>query len=111
MIIKFVLDNGVQLFFKKEMLTIADFLIPLNFDLGATSTEHLLIRIASSLPFLWIGLSMSVRRAANAKLPPEMGLLFVLPYINLMLMLALKLIPDRNKKWGLVKEPLNESNL
>lgn len=108
MFIKFCLDNGIQMFFEKDLLTVLHFLLPFKFDLGAMSTEHLLTKVILSLPFLWIGLAMSVRRAVNAKLPPHLGLLFVLPFINVLLMIVLSLIPDRNKDWGLIKEGLNE---
>ncbi len=35
-----------------------------------------------TLPFFWIGVSMSVRRAADAGLPPFLGLGFAIPGVN-----------------------------
>jgi hypothetical protein len=42
-----------------------------------------------ALPFLWIGVSMTMRRAVDAGLSPGLALLFFLPGINLLLMLFL----------------------
>ena len=42
-----------------------------------------------ALPFIWIGVSMSMRRASHAGLPPLIALLFLLPMLNMLLILAL----------------------
>jgi uncharacterized membrane protein YhaH (DUF805 family) len=46
-----------------------------------------------TLPFIWIGVSMSVRRAADAGVSPWFGLLFFVPYANYVLMLVLAVLP------------------
>ncbi len=48
-----------------------------------------------SLPFLAIGLSMSVRRAADAGLSPWLGLAFAVPGLNYLTMLGLAIAPSR----------------
>jgi hypothetical protein len=48
-----------------------------------------------SLPFLAIGLSMSVRRAADAGLSPWLGLAFAIPGLNYVAMLGLAIAPSR----------------
>lgn len=48
-----------------------------------------------SLPFLWIALSMSVRRAADAGTSPWLGLGVLLPLVNLALMLMLCVLPHK----------------
>jgi hypothetical protein len=48
-----------------------------------------------SLPFIWIALSMSVRRAAAAGLSPWLGVTVLLPVVNLVTMVALACLPDR----------------
>ncbi len=50
---------------------------------------------ALSLPFLAIGLSMSVRRAADAGLTPWIGLAFAVPGLNYLTMLGLALAPSK----------------
>ncbi|MGC1273223.1 MAG: SRPBCC family protein, partial [Planctomycetaceae bacterium] len=46
-----------------------------------------------TLPFLWIALSMSVRRAANALVPPWLGLGVLVPFVNYLVMLGLAMSP------------------
>lgn len=50
-----------------------------------------------ALPFLWVGLSMSVRRAADAGMGPFTGFLFVVPGFNYLLMLILAVAPSAKK--------------
>lgn len=45
--------------------------------------------VAIALPFLWIGVSMTMRRAVDAGASPGLALLFFLPVVNIVLMLAL----------------------
>lgn len=46
-----------------------------------------------SLPFLWIAISMSVRRAADGGKSPWLGLLVLVPLINLVFMIVLCFMP------------------
>lgn len=50
----------------------------------------------ATLPFLWIGVALTVRRARDAGLRPEIGLLFFLPFVNYLLMILLCCLPSRN---------------
>lgn len=49
-----------------------------------------------TLPFLWIAISMSVRRVADAGGSPWCGLVVLVPVVNLFFMLAMCLIPSRS---------------
>ena len=49
--------------------------------------------VVIALPFLWIGVSMTMRRAVNAGVAPGLALLFFIPGLNLLLMLVLALLP------------------
>ena len=54
-----------------------------------------------SLPFLWIAISMSVRRAADAGLSPWSGLLVLVPIVNLGVMIAFCFVPSsKTATWG-----------
>jgi hypothetical protein len=53
------------------------------------------VSIAWTLPFIWIGISMSARRALNAGWSRWFGLLFFLPVANLLVILALCVAPTR----------------
>lgn len=48
-----------------------------------------------TLPFVWIGVSMTMRRALDAGLSPWFGILFLLPLVNYAVMLALACVPSR----------------
>lgn len=48
-----------------------------------------------TLPFAWVGVSMTVRRARDAGLPPWLGLLFFVPFVNYLVMLGLCALPSR----------------
>jgi len=61
-----------------------------------------------TLPFFWIGISMSVRRAADAGLPPFLGLAFAIPGVNFFVMLALAIAPSSpSARWS-EDTPLDE---
>jgi uncharacterized membrane protein YhaH (DUF805 family) len=62
-----------------------------------TDSMHVALVVAA-LPFLWVGLSMSVRRAADAGKSPWLGMLFVLPLINYLMILALCFLPSKNEE-------------
>ncbi len=47
-----------------------------------------------TLPFLWIALSMSVRRAADAGISPSLGLVVLVPLLNIVMMLVLCICPS-----------------
>lgn len=48
-----------------------------------------------SLPFVWIGVSMTLRRAVDAGRSPWLSLLFFVPFVNYGVMLALAALPSR----------------
>jgi uncharacterized membrane protein YhaH (DUF805 family) len=48
-----------------------------------------------TLPFLWIGISMSVRRAADAGLTPWAGMLFLFPALNYVAMIVFAILPSK----------------
>jgi hypothetical protein len=47
-----------------------------------------------SLPFIWVGVGMSIRRAADANISPWSGLLFFVPGLNYILMVVLAVAPS-----------------
>ena len=79
---------------------------PLNYLSPLLSTRTELLRgappwlipvlVAIALPFLWIGVSMSMRRAADAGASPWIALLFFVPALNFVLMAVLSLLPSKS---------------
>jgi uncharacterized membrane protein YhaH (DUF805 family) len=57
------------------------------------------LMFAWSLPFIWIGVSMTARRAMDAGYAPWFALLFFLPVINNLLMLGLCLARSKEHGW------------
>ena len=58
-----------------------------------------------TLPFLWIGVSMTLRRAADAGRSPWWGLLFFVPVVNYAVMAWLALLPSRAHRGGSTAPP------
>lgn len=58
-----------------------------------------------ALPFAWIGLSMSTRRAIDAGWSPWLGLLFCVPLLNFPIMIGLCLLPSRPPRIPAPQEP------
>ena len=53
-----------------------------------------------TLPFLWIGIAMTARRAVDAKLPASLSLLFLIPWINYAVIGLLCLLPTSSAQRG-----------
>jgi hypothetical protein len=74
-------------------------------DFGSAAPDWLFATLAAlTLPFLWIGISMSVRRAAGAGLSPWTGLLFLVPLFNYAVMLLLAIKPDAHRHSALLDD-------
>ncbi|MBY0316692.1 MAG: hypothetical protein K2Q26_14305, partial [Bdellovibrionales bacterium] len=61
----------------------------------ADSNLFLFLVALWTLPFLWIGVSMSMRRAINAGLSPWSGLFFFVPIVNFVAMGYLAYLPSK----------------
>jgi uncharacterized membrane protein YhaH (DUF805 family) len=53
--------------------------------------------VALALPFIWLGVAMTVRRLRDIGEPVWMVVLFFIPYINLLLFAVLSVLPTREK--------------
>jgi len=64
---------------------------------------------AWTLPFFWVGISMSVRRAVNAGRSPWAGMLFLIPLVNYVAMIILCFLPTQTAgRWS--HSPLSLTN-
>jgi hypothetical protein len=52
--------------------------------------------LALALPFVWIGVMMTLKRLRSAKLPTELVVLFFIPFLNLVFFLLLCLVPEKD---------------
>jgi len=99
MLLKFSIDN-----FALWLMT-GDFMMPWNYLLPFVEAKELLFKNTSvpffigylfwSLPFAFIGGNLSMRRARDAGLSRRWGLLFFVPFLNLLTMILLSVVPSK----------------
>ncbi|MDJ0852332.1 MAG: SRPBCC family protein [Myxococcota bacterium] len=90
--VKYLSDAAIVFGTTGVVWTPADYLQPLfglRNDPIAAHPNTIMALTAWALPFLWIGASMTVRRALDAGLRPRWGLLFFVPVVNYLWMLFL----------------------
>jgi len=96
---KYVVEVGVIWAVTGRLLTPLDFVSPsfaARADLLAGAPEWLgWALFVWSVPFIWVALSMSVRRAAAAGRSPWLGAAVLVPLANLFVMAWLADLPDR----------------
>lgn len=52
--------------------------------------------VAISLPFIWLGVTMTLKRLRSARLPLPLVLVFFVPFVNLLFFLLLCILPERD---------------
>ncbi|MEM7138994.1 MAG: SRPBCC family protein [Myxococcota bacterium] len=62
------------------------------------------VMVAYTLPFAWIGLTMSVRRAADAGFSPWAGVWFVVPFANYILIAVLCVVGSDRGTWSPMRQ-------
>jgi hypothetical protein len=69
--------------------------------------------VALSLPFIWVGVVLTLRRLRSAALPLWLVVIFFFPFANLLFFLALCIVPERSRAVGSVtrKEPSVFTNI
>ena len=100
MVGKYLVDAGLVYARLGAFWTPLDYLNPLltlrESRLGVESTAGFQLAMALwTLPFLWIGLVLTIRRTWDAGLTAWAGLLFLVPVVNYGVMLGLCLAPTR----------------
>ena len=71
--------------------------------LSYAEEQFLFTLVLVSLPFIWVGVNLTVRRLRAAALPLWLVCLFFIPFVNVPFFLALCLFPPKHK------EPANEA--
>jgi hypothetical protein len=106
---KYLIDGALVLLFTGSWWPPLQYLSPL-FEMRTRGLHRLeagevLALGGVTLPFFWIGVSMSVRRAADAGLPPVLGLGFAIPFLNWLTMIGLSLLPSAPEPHWSVQTP------
>lgn len=98
--LKYAIDFTVVYLTTGKVWTLFAYLSPMlivRHEAIRPAPEYLLWAMAMyALPFAWIGLSMSVRRAADAGLSPWLGIGFLAPLFNFVFIGILCLLPSRS---------------
>ena len=67
-------------------------------ELSGEDQKFYLILLLQSLPFIWFGTVLCVKRLRDAKFPTWMVVFFFIPFVNLILFIVLSAIPERESK-------------
>jgi hypothetical protein len=98
-VLKYVVDATLVRAFTGQGWTLIDYLSPsLLLPAGKALVQPVplvWLMLGWTIPFLWIGASMSIRRALDADLSPGLAFLFFVPFVNWLLMLGLAAAPSR----------------
>jgi uncharacterized membrane protein YhaH (DUF805 family) len=65
--------------------------------LSDTEAKFLATLLLFSIPFLWVGVAMTVQRLRDAGQPSWLAVLFFIPVINVLFFLALCVLPSRER--------------
>jgi uncharacterized protein YndB with AHSA1/START domain len=99
MALKYAVDATVIFLVTGMSWTPRDYLVPLMSVVGAKVAQFpSWLNVALLLwtaPFVWIGVSLSVRRAISARISPWWVVAFFLPIFNYAFMIALALLPEK----------------
>ncbi len=106
MAVKVAVDQGMMWIATRHTWPLAAYLFPSlilrNEALGPQPGWVLSAMALTTIPFLWVGVSMTVRRAADAGLSPWLGVAFFVPILNYGAMLVLSIMPSvaiEKQKW------------
>jgi uncharacterized membrane protein YhaH (DUF805 family) len=111
MALKMAIDNGIAFAATGRPWPFAAYLMPsmvmktqaMREALPTTPTPDgaLAVMALVALPFLWVGVTMTIRRAADAGYSPWLGILFLVPGINYLTMLFFAAVPKakRDATW------------
>lgn len=99
MAVKYAVDATVIYMVTGITWTPLDYLVPLMSVVGAKVAQFPswlnLLLLAWTAPFVWLGVTLSVRRATSAGISPWWVVAFFLPVLNYGFMIALSLLPQR----------------
>ena len=64
-------------------------------QLGGAEAKFLAAMVALALPFIWVGVILTLKRLRSAGLSPQLVAVFFVPFVNLLFFLVLCLLPER----------------
>ena len=101
-LLKYLGDAAGVLLFAGERLNLFDYLNPFtrwkSWDPDDAPTALFVLMIAWALPFMWVGVAMSARRARDAGRSLWWGIGFMIPILNYLMILLLASLPTRERE-------------
>jgi len=99
MVVMYAGEVALAWILTREFYRPHDFLAPMqSVQLNYVSTSTMSAKFIWTIPFVWIALSMSVRRAVDAGCTAWVGVLVLVPYVNYVVMLLLVAGPSRPRE-------------
>ena len=99
MVVMYAGEAALVWILTREFYRPLDFLTPMqSVQLNNVSTSMMTAKFIWTIPFVWIALSMSVRRAVDAGSTAWVGVLVLVPYVNYVIMLLLVAGPSRPRE-------------
>ena len=109
MLFKYLVDAAVVWSYTGRWWSPLDYVSPLaSVRIGALAGVPPAVMLGLALwtlPFLWIGVSMSIRRAVDAGRSAWLAVVFFIPYLKYLLMIALCVLPTEPAAQWLEREP------
>jgi len=100
MAVKYGVDANLVFLTSGELMTPLRYVSPVFVHRQEAARDNVWVLVVMAIwavPFLWIGLSMSLRRALDAGYRPTVALWFLVPYANLALIAWLSFAPTREQ--------------
>lgn len=98
--IKHNLDRAIATIAFHRPWDLFNYWVPIRDVAHVTALEHgqrvfLATMVAVSLPFIWVGVVLTLQRLRSARLPAWLVALFFAPFVNLVFFLVLCVFPER----------------
>lgn len=99
--LKHNLDRVVATYGFQRPWGLFNYWVPLRDVASITTLERnqqvfLATMVAMSLPFIWVGVVLTLQRLRSARLPSWLVALFFAPFVNLVFFLVLSVVPERD---------------
>jgi uncharacterized membrane protein YhaH (DUF805 family) len=99
--LKFAVDTGIVYAFTKKTWSPLGYVLPSMIlrdeSVGSVPGAMHVLLVVAAMPFLWIGVTMSVRRAADAGVSPWLGVGFLVPVLNYLTIAVLAAMPTKRE--------------
>jgi hypothetical protein len=98
--IKYNIDRVIAAYMFQRQWSLFSYWVPIRdlariSDLSRKDALFIETMIATALPFIWLGVTLTLKRLRSAGWPTSLVLLFFAPFLNVVFLLALCIVPER----------------